>query len=194
MGFITKILKLITNGNLDGETDFRFVTPNADLDGVRAHTESLLAQYLSSKGINPSSVTGQAGSQTATSGIEKLLSMVEKFEASKQDMARFEQTENELFEVIKGWLNNTTNTDTLLPEYQVTIPEQATVSVKYAEPTAIMSEEERLNIAERRLDLGLWTLPQAIAYLDDLTEAQAEELVNDMEEAQNNEERSQPEI
>lgn len=190
----TKILKLITNGQVEGETDFRFVTPNADLSGVRAHTESLLAQYLSSKGINPSTVTGQSGVQTATSGIEKLLSMVEKFEASKQDFTRFEQAEKMIFEIIKGWLNGTTNTDTLLPEYQVTIPESSEVAIKYAEPTAILSDLEKLDIAERKIDLGIWTVKDAFAYLEGVDKTQAEEMLDGMEEAQNNEEGSQSEI
>ena len=59
-----------------------------------------------------------------------------------------------IFEIIKGWLNGTTNTDTLLPEYQVTIPESSEVAIKYAEPTAILSDLEKLDIAERKIDLG----------------------------------------
>lgn len=180
----TKILKLITNGALDGDVDFDFVTPNADLDGVRAHTESLLAQYLSSKGINPSTVTGQAGTQTATSGIEKLLSMVEKFEASKQDFTRFEQAEKMIFEIIKSWLNNTTNTDTLLPKYQVTLPDNSEVNVKYAEPTAILSDLDKLEIAERKIDLGIWSTADAFAYLEGTDKSQAEELLSELPEAE----------
>ena len=179
----TKLLKVITNSDVQGETDFRFVTPSADLDGVRAHTESLLAQYLSSKGINPSSVTGNASAQTATSGIEKLLSMVEKFEASKQDFARFEQAEKEAFEIIKAWLNNTKNTDTLDKEYQMNVPENAEVNVKYAEPTAILSELEKLDIAERKIELGVWDLAKAVSFLEGVDESQVEEMLDGVQQA-----------
>lgn len=190
----TKLLKIITNGDLEGDTDFKFVTPNADLDGVRAHTESLLAQYLSSKGVSPASIAGKAQAQTATSGIEKLLSMVEKFEASKQDFTRFEQAEKEAFSIIKSWLNNTNNTDTLLPEYQVTLSEDASVNVKFAEPTAILSELEKLDIAERKIDLGVWDIARAVQYLEGVDEDQVEEVLDGLQQAETNERGSEPRV
>lgn len=181
----TKILKLITKGDIEGDTDFKFVTPNADLDGVRAHTESLLAQYLSSKGIKPDTVTGQTSAQSATSGVERLLAMVEKFEASKQDIARYKQAERELFKVIKMWLGE-------LGILQ--LPEDADVSVKFAEPTAILSEIEELDIIERRMDLGLMTKEQAYARLEDMSIEEAKDALNDIPETEINKERSQPEV
>lgn len=189
----TKILKIITNANIEGEVDFKFVNPNSDLAGVQSHTESLLSQYLSSKGLDANAITGNATSNAQASGVSKLLAMVERFEASKDDLARFEQAEKNLFAVIKEWLNKAQ--EVLDEKYTIaTLSESAGVSVLYAEPQAIMSEIETLDVIERKLELGLISTVEAIAKDRNITDEQAQEVLDGIEETQVLKEGSQSEV
>jgi hypothetical protein len=176
----TKILKIITNSNIEGETDFKFVNPNSDLDGVRAHTESLLSQYLSSKGLDANAITGSAQASGHSSGVSKLLAMVERFEASKSDLARFEQAEKAIFDIIVKWLN--VAGDFLEDKYTAgQIPEDAALGIVYKEPQAIMSKAEALDIIERKLEIGLISLTEAVAKDRNISDTEAEDVLKNIQ-------------
>jgi hypothetical protein len=189
----TKILKIITNGNIEGDTDFKFVNPNSDLAGVQSHTESLLSQYLSSKGLDANAITGNASSNTHASGVSKLLAMVERFEASKDDLARFEQAEKSLYNVIKGWVNNASSI--LDSKYVMgNINENSELSVVYKEPTAVQTEAEQLDVIERKIDLGLISRVEAIAKDRNITVQEAQEILDGFEQTEVFQERSIAEV
>ncbi len=190
----TKILKLITDDNEPDSVKFDFVSTGADLGGVQAHTQSLLAQYLSSKGLDANAITGQATSSNFSSGVERLLALVEKFEASREDISRFEQAEMMIFEVIKAWMNELNNTDLLEDKYKSVIPENATMSIEYAKPEEMISQAEQLDIIERKMDLGLIGKKEAVMELNNMDEEQATEYLNGLEETEVQQERSIPEI
>tara|TARA_R110002153_G_scaffold176742_1_gene329982 strand:+ start:1417 stop:2868 length:1452 start_codon:yes stop_codon:yes gene_type:complete len=189
-----KILKIITDGNLEGEVDFKFVNPGSDLAGVQSHTESLLSQYLSSKGLDANAITGNASNSAGhASGVSKLLAMVERFEASKDDLARFEQAEKNLFKVVRAWLNDAQ--EVLDEKYTIgNLSDNSSLSVQYKEPTAVMSEVETLDVIERKLDMGLISRVEAIAKDRNITVEQAEEVANGIEETEVLEERSIAEV
>ena len=170
-----RILKLLTNPNLEGDVEFGFATPSADISGAQSYAESLLSQFLSSQGIDANAVSGQAQADKFSSGTERLLAQIERFEASKETMAIFREAETEVYGVVKAYHNKLKGTDALDDKYSTAdLPENSEVIVTYEEPTTQLTSTEKLDIAERRLEID-WSLVEAKAFLDDMSEEQARE-------------------
>ncbi len=153
-----RIIKLLTNPDQEGQVDFKFVTPSSDIAGIQAYQESILAQFLSSQGLDSDLVSGEAKGDVYNSGVERLLAMIEKFEASKEVRSLYKKAEQRLFDVMKAYLS----------DMGVNLPEDSKVMVKFAEPQSILSEIEKLDIAERKMDLGVWDEAKALSYLEDI--------------------------
>lgn len=142
--------------------EFGFAQPNADIAGSMGYLESLVALFLTSRGIDPKSITTNKDVQTYSSGMERLLAMIEKFEASRSDFEIYKKAEYELFNIVKAYVNEYAGTDVL--QYSIApIPESAYVEVKFEEPEMIETEMDKLAEIEKKLDLGLITKVEAIA-------------------------------
>jgi len=174
-----RILKLVTDpNNPDSNVEFGYATPNSDIAGAQAYNESLLAQFLSSQGLETTSISGQASTDKFSSGTERLLAQIEKFDASKETMAIYRDAEAEIYKIVKAWHNVLKGTGLLLSKYETTdFPEDSEVIVKYKEPQHMLSEMERLDIAERKMDMGIYDKIDAIAFLEEIPRDQAEELI-----------------
>lgn len=169
------LMRLPSNPNSTISPDFKFVSPNADIEGSLKYLETLLSNYLSSRGISPKLVTGNADSDKFSSGIERLLAMVDLFEASKSDIALYRWSEKRLFKIIAAYINTYGGTD-VLPEYNLgIIPDDADVEVSFHRPEMIQTESDKLDIIQKKFDLGLITPIEAIMDdrgLKDLAEAE----------------------
>ena len=142
--------------------EFGFAQPNADIAGSMGFIESLVALFLTSRGIDPKSVTTNKDVQTYTSGMERLLAMIEKFEASRSDFDIYKSAETNIFEIVKAYVNTYAGTDVL--QYNMSpIPESAYVEVTFEKPEMIETEMDKLAEIEKKLDLGLITKAEAIA-------------------------------
>lgn len=155
-------VKMPVNPSTGTRPEFGFAQPSADIAGSMGYLESLVALFLTSRGIDPKSVTTNKDVQTYTSGMERLLAMIEKFEASRSDFEIYKDVENKLFEIVKAYVNTYAGTDVL--QYQISpIPEAAYVEVYYEMPEMIETEMDKLAQIEKKLDLGLITKAEAIA-------------------------------
>ena len=178
------ILKLINSKDADGkavETSFEFVSPNPDLTGSREHLEMLLANFLTARGIDPSLVTGSANAQKFNSGIERLLSMVEQFEASREDYSLYRNVEDKLYQLVKKWHNASLTQDILLPQYRSTmISENSNVSVQFAAPEMIKTEKEQLELLQMKEELGVASKIDTIMALYKITKDEAVEKLQEI--------------
>lgn len=178
----SKILKLITNPDEEGDIEFGFATPGSDLAGSQAFVESLLAQFLSSQGVDASTVSGSAQSDKYTSGVERLLAQIEKFEASKEVMSLYRHSEAKVYNVVKAMLNNFKGTEILSEEYYTAdLPESSKLRIKYAEPQSVISETDRLDIIERKKDLGILDQIGIIAEYENISRGEARDLLAEQE-------------
>lgn len=180
----TRIVHVITDPNVPGgdSSDFSFANPGSDLAGVQQYYEALLALYLSSRGVDPSEISGNASaSKGFASGVERLLSLISKFEASKETRDIFRNAETKIYSIVKAWMNYSLETeDVLLDKYQVSqLPEESELLINYTEPQGILTEAEKVGIAEKRVELGLWSKKKAVMYLDGVTDEQAVEIIKD---------------
>jgi len=165
---------------------FEFVSPNPDIGSSIQFLEMLLSLMLSSRDIDPKEITGSAESSKFTSGFERLLAMLDKFEASQDDIAIYQWAEREIFEVLRLWSNEwqgVTDDKKLDDRLRIaSISDKVTIDVTFNGPEATKTEAEDLDVVERRLDRGLITKKRAIMRLDDVEEDAAEELLNEVKE------------
>lgn len=168
------ILKLTVDVETQGETDFSYASPNADIPGSIQLTEFILASFLSSRGLDPSTVSGKPSANKSSSGIERLLSMIEKFEATKEDYNLYEYVEKKIWKIVKGWHNSLIDTETLDQKYRTTaFSEDAEISVMFNTPEMVQTQKEQMELISLKLDEGLMSKVDAIMELENIKEPEA---------------------
>lgn len=173
-----KILHLPTDPNGGQTAEFGYSNANADLAGSLAYIEGLLSSFLTSRGVDPKVVNTKGDSVKYTSGIDRLLAMVEQFEATEQDSEIFEDAENKILKIVIAYIETYGGTP-VLPNYpRVMFPKDAYVEVEYVKPNAIQSDAEKLSNIQTRLEMGLITKVEAIARDRDIDVNQAK-LISD---------------
>lgn len=181
------IVKISVDENNPTAADFKFANPNPDLSGTREHLEMLLANFLSSRGLDPKMISGKAESQRFSSGVERLLSMLDRFEATREDMALYQEVERKLYDLIKLWHNTLRDTDQLRDEFKTALlPEESEVQVEYKKPEMIQTKLEKLDYNLKKLESGLISRVEILMDLEGIDREKAEEVLAaiDMDEAQ----------
>ena len=167
------ILKLPIDPNNPTDTDFGFANPSPDLAGSIQYIEMLLSNFLTSRGLDPKLVSGKGDAQTFSSGIERLLSMFEKFDASRLDIATYQDVEKKIFKIVSQYLNKMAGT---VLDYRIApIPDDAYVVVNYKKPEMIQTEDDKLNSIQKKIELGLVSQVDAIAEYHDISREDAVE-------------------
>ena len=96
------ILHLPIDENTGVATDFGYSAPNSDIVGSLQYLQELLSYFLTSMGIDPKTVSGSGDAASYTSGIERLLALFEKFDATREDFEIYNGVELEVYNVIKA--------------------------------------------------------------------------------------------
>jgi|LakMenEpi03Aug12_release.lakeMendotaPanAssembly.Ray.scaffolds.fasta_scaffold33913_9 hypothetical protein len=172
------VLRLPIDPNNPVETDFGYANANPDLQGSLSYLEGLLSSFLTSRGVDPKVVNAKMDSVKYSSGFERLLAMVEQFEASEADISAFQDAEQKLFKIIVAYVNTYGGTS-VLPGYRVApIGEDAFVEVSYKKPQSVMTEAEKLATIQQRKEMGLITQVEAIALDREIDADEAQEVYN----------------
>jgi hypothetical protein len=176
-------LKINPNDGDTARPSFQFASPNPDLASSLQLIENFLSLYLTSEGLSPSVVNSSGKTDQATSGLDRWLKMLEKFEATQDDVSLYEGVEDKLFEIIKAWNNTYANVteNGFIPELSgVLIPEDAKVDVKFHKPQMLMGEGEKLDVISRKLEMGLISQLEAIEVDRGVSRERAEEIVEEI--------------
>lgn len=179
----TSIIKLAIDPNNPAQTDFKFVSPSPDLAGSIEFIEVLISNFLSARGLNSSTVSGKSSTEKFSSGLERFLSMIDRFEASKSDYSLYAWVEEQCFKIIKAWLLYYSGTDTLEKEYWVSGSiDQAELSINFVKPEAVSSDSEKLDVIQKKMDLGLIDDVTAMMELYNYDETEAIEKLSKIQE------------
>lgn len=174
------VLHLVKGKDVDGnpvDTDFGYSNPSPDLQGSKEHLEMLLANFLSSNGLT--SIVNSTGAPQYSSGIERLLAMIEQFEASRADFDVYRNVEEQLYEIIKRWHN----LGVLAPKYTAgQIPDDSRVQVIFASPEMIKSEKEIVELAQLKEEIGVASKVDSIMAIYGLSRDEAKEKLLEIEE------------
>jgi hypothetical protein len=167
------IVRLVVDPNNPVDTEFGFANPNSDIQGSIAFIEMLLSNFLTSRGLDPKLVSGKGESVSYASGIERLLAMFEKFDASRSDLSTYEQVEKQIFKIVVRYLNVMAGS---VLNYNVSpISEDADVIVEFQKPEMVQSESDKLDNIAKKKELGLISEVDAIQEYHGLDREQAEE-------------------
>lgn len=178
------ILKLPIDPDSKVETKFGFASPNSDLVGAANYVEIILSNFLTARGIDPKVITGKGDASKFSSGMERFLSLIEKFEASKADFSLFTWAEYEAFNIIKAWLNTLIGTDQLDDEYQITkISEDTEMFIKYSEPAMLQSRQEKVDAIQKEIELGLMSRIDGIMELRNVDKEMAIKIASEIDSA-----------
>jgi hypothetical protein len=184
------VLRLPIDPNNPVETDFGYANANPDLSGSLSYLEGLLSSFLTSRGVDPKVVNAKMEDVKYSSGFDRLLAMIEQFEASEQDISTFQDAEEKLFKIVVAYLNTYGGT-AVLPKYRVApISEEAGVTVVFKRPSSVMSEADKLAVIQQRKEMGLITQVEAIALDREIEMDEAEEIYDRIQEESGSEMRS----
>jgi hypothetical protein len=174
------ILRLPIDPNNPTPTDFGYANANPDLAGSLSYIEGLLSSFLTSRGIDPKLVNSRLEATKYTSGVDRLLAMIEQFEATEQDIDVFKDAENKILKIVIAYLETYGGTP-ILPNYpKMIFSKDAYVEVEYVKPSDIQSKNEKLQSIQQRLEMGLISQVEAIAEDRSVSIDDAQEIFNNI--------------
>jgi len=164
---------------------FEFASPNPDLNASLSLMDRLVSMFLTAQGIDPKTIASSGEGNKFTSGLERLLAMIEKFEASQDDIDLFRDVEEKLYTLFRLWYEVINGTNMLKPELAFgSWPESITQTVVYAGPEMIRTEADKEESVIRRLENGLMSKQEAIMELREVDADTAKEILNDIDPEQ----------
>lgn len=145
---------------------FEFATPSPDMASSLELQDRLVSYFLTCEGIDPKTISGKTEGHKYASGLERLLAMIEKFEATQNDYDAFSILEKKSYMIISRWLNIMQNVDSTIEQLKIgELPEDAGLIVKFSRPEIIRTASELEDSVIKRLDAGLISKAEAISEL-----------------------------
>lgn len=129
---------------------FGFAAPNTPVGSILSAIEYVVKSTAIANNLNPSTFEID---RRGESGVAKLIEDQALIEAREDDIERWRDYEAQLFNLLKLVVNT---------ELPGTIPEDAALSVDFAEPRETLGENQRLEAYSRRLALGIWSPVDAL--------------------------------
>lgn len=167
------VIKLPVDPNNPVETDFGFANPSPDLAGSMQFPQTLLSSFLTSRGLSPKLVSGNGDSERYTSGLDRLLAMIDRFEASQFDMEIYRNAEDKILKIIIRYLNTYAGTDILGYSWKNVKEDDVSIVVDYKKPQSILTDSERLDLIAKKKELGLMSDTEAISEYYGINDEQA---------------------
>lgn len=177
-------LKLKPNDTETSRPSFGFESPSPDLNASLTLISNFLSMYLTSEGLSPKLINTAGEKEMYTSGVDRFLASVEKFEISQDDISLFTQVENNVWDLFKAWNNvyyNATDNGFIDKLSGVFLPEDSELHVKYEKPQLLMSDADKLTVIEKKLELGLMSRIEAIAKDREIDKDMAKEVIAEIE-------------
>jgi hypothetical protein len=162
---------------------FEFASPNPDLNASLSLQDRLVSYFLTSQGIDPKTIASSGEGNKFTSGLERLLAMIEKFEASQDDIDLYRYVEEKLYTLFRAWYQVTVGTNMLKPELNFGVwPDNATQTVKFSGPEMIRTEADKEDSVIKLLGSKLISKKEAIMELRGVEREKAEEIIEEIED------------
>ena len=165
---------------------FEFVTPNPDLAGTQQFLESVLNLHLTSLGEDPAILNSRGETQKFNSGLDRLLAMISKFDATRDDFSLFKRVENEFLQILYRWSNvyqNVSGEGQLEEQFKgPMLPEDLQVDVVFHEPEAVQTKAERLETLHLARENGYKSRIDVLTEMHDVDRDKAIEIAQQIDE------------
>lgn len=140
------------------------VNSNPPLADWMSLIEQQVALLLSTNNLSPGSISMKLDASNYPSGIAMLIEMSEANNDVSDTQKMFSGVEHSMWRKIAKWHNLYYTLGLLEEEYKEIgqLPDDLEVVVKFVEPKPVISEKEKLEILEKRRDLGVNTMAELI--------------------------------
>jgi hypothetical protein len=170
--------------NPDSKLSLDFKSPTPNIEASLKAIESLIGLFLSTRGIDIKAIQVNGSGQAYSSALEKLLSMIDQFKATKEDFDLFgNYVEKQIHTIVTKYLAELTGSEFLSPEYNVS---QAIVksklTVKFKEPEMVETTKDKLENGKSKIDLGISDRVLLLSELEGLSTEAAQEKIDEIDE------------
>ncbi len=141
----------------DPDTQIGFASSAPPIESHMKMIEQYIALLLSTNNLEPGTVRGELSAVSAASGIQEMIRMSENIDDIEDQREVYRDNEPKIFEVIFRWHNMLLDRGVAhddLKELGVFDLSQV-VSLDFPEAKRVMSDKEKLEILEKRKDLGI---------------------------------------
>lgn len=163
----------------DPDAQIGFATSSPPLESHMKMIEQYMAMLLSTNNLEPGTVSGELSATSASSGIQEMIRQSELVDDIEDQRELYRDQEPHIYDIIFLWQNllfESGELDKKFADIGMVDIDDFDYSLKFPSPKRFMTDKEKLEIIEKRLDLGLDTKIDAIMRDNpDLTEEQARE-------------------
>lgn len=141
-----------------------FASSNPPLQQHMDLIQKYMSFLLSTNNLDATTIEQGLSASNAVSGIQELIRKAEVTQSIEDQREMFRDKEPLLFKIIYRWMSVLFERGVLDPEFAAlgTIPEEEIPVLKFPPSQEFMTEEQKLNIIEKRRDLGLDTMVDAL--------------------------------
>jgi len=94
------------NGDPGKDPEFQFASPSPDLESSIKLRNAYINTFLTSRGLDKSVINTDGDTASYSSGVERHLAKIERFEESQDDLDLFRSVEKEYFNIMRAWSNS----------------------------------------------------------------------------------------
>lgn len=141
-----------------------FATSNPNLAEYMMAIKEYVSALLKTNGLEPAAIIGTDSAVSASSGIQELIKKSELSEVIEDQKEYYRDKEPEIIEKYIKWHNYLYDKNLLEDSLMEIgrVDEEIEVITKFNEPRTTLSEMEKLDIIQRRKELGLDTMVDSI--------------------------------
>ena len=149
--------------NPDVDVDFQFAAPQSNIGEISAANDKLLNYYITTEEVDGDEINSSGKGRTYTSGLDRFIAITDRMSSNKDTYEEFKCMEMDVWNIIKHWLIILNDTDLLDDKYKIPgINLESEVAVKYGLPEMIQSEDEKIGVMEKRINLEIMSKIEAI--------------------------------
>lgn len=141
-----------------------YATSSPPIGDHLALIEQYVSFLLATNNLEPGTVSGQLSAGSAASGIQEMIKRSEITEDLEDQKEIYRDNEPALIKILIKWHNLLLDRGVLDPDFAQIgrVNEYLKINLKFNEAAPFMTELEKLGIIEKRLDLGLDSMIDAI--------------------------------
>jgi hypothetical protein len=138
------------------EPKIDFISASPDIPGWLAGIEAYLAMLLTTNNLSPANVSSKLDAQNFASGIAMLIEQSEVTEDITDKQGHYLDVEMQSWDIIGRWSRIYDVTGEFNDDwYDIGLPEDTMVNVKYHDPKPKVTEGEKLENLKKRYELGI---------------------------------------
>jgi hypothetical protein len=152
---------------MDGQKpEIGTIKPEVDTDKVLMLVKTIIAIVLSTNNLSVGSIKFDLNAQDVASGVAKILDSAESIEDKRDQQGYFHKAEKDLWSLLKDYMvPYWRQTNKLSEEFNKEFSQSFEIQVIFQEPKALVSDQEKVDLAKKRLESGFSTLARELAFL-----------------------------